>query len=156
MREAYVPRGPVPATPESIGALVDWARGAKVAKLRLEPEAPVAFADVLLDRGFVKGKPTQPEHTRILELKPPEEMLASFKQGRRYNIRTGLKRGAVVEEGKDAAEVGPFDRYHAKLFNYYVRLTGDRALSEDLVQDVLLSVHAVRAATARVEADEGT
>jgi RNA polymerase sigma-70 factor (ECF subfamily) len=33
-----------------------------------------------------------------------------------------------------------FDRYHAKLFNYYVRLTGDRALSEDLVQDVFYRI----------------
>jgi hypothetical protein len=105
VREAYVPRGPVPATPESIDALVDWARGAKVAKLRLEPEAPAAFADIFMERGFIKRKPTQPEHTRILELKPPEEMLSSFKQGRRYNIRTGQKRGAVVEEGKDAGEL---------------------------------------------------
>jgi len=105
VREAYVPRGPVPATRKSIDALVDWARGARVAKLRLEPEAPPAFGEVLTERGFIKGKPTQPEHTRILELKPPEEMLASFKQGRRYNIRTGLKRGAVVEEGKDAGEL---------------------------------------------------
>lgn len=105
VREAYVPRGPVPATPESIDALVEWARGAKMAKLRLEPEAPAAFSKVLAERGFIKGKPTQPEHTRILELKPPDEMLASFRQGRRYNIRAGLKRGAVVEEGKDAAEL---------------------------------------------------
>jgi len=105
VREAYVPRGPVPATTESIDALVEWARSAKIAKLRLEPEAPAAFADVLAERGFMKGKPTQPEHTRILRLKPPDEMLASFRQGRRYNIRAGLKRGAVVEEGKDAAEL---------------------------------------------------
>ncbi len=105
VREAYVPRGPTPATPGSIDALIEWARGAKLAKLRLEPEAPAAFAEVLAERGFVKGKPTQPEHTRILELKTPDEMLASFKQGRRYNIRTGLKRGALVEEGKDAAEL---------------------------------------------------
>lgn len=33
-----------------------------------------------------------------------------------------------------------FDRYHAKLLNYYVRLTGDRALSEDLVQDVFFRI----------------
>ena len=33
-----------------------------------------------------------------------------------------------------------FDRYHAKLFNYYVRLTGDRTLSEDLVQDVFYRI----------------
>jgi Acetyltransferase (GNAT) domain len=105
VREAYVPRGPVPATPESIDALVEWARSAKMAKLRLEPEAPAAFADVLAQRGFMKVQPTQPEHTRILRLKPPDEMLASFRQGRRYNIRAALKRGAVVEEGKDAAEL---------------------------------------------------
>jgi RNA polymerase sigma-70 factor (ECF subfamily) len=33
-----------------------------------------------------------------------------------------------------------FDRYHAKLLNYYVRLTGDRALSEDLVQEVFYRI----------------
>ena len=105
VREAYVPRGPVPANAESIDALVEWARAAKIAKLRLEPEAPAEFGDVLAERGFINGQPTQPKHTRIVELKPPDEMLASFRQGRRYNIRTGLKRGAVVEEGKDAAEL---------------------------------------------------
>lgn len=105
VREAYVPRGPVPATRESIDALVEWARSAKIAKLRLEPEAPAEFADVLAQRGFMKVQPTQPAHTRILRLKPPDEMLASFRQGRRYNIRAALKRGAVVEEGKDAAEL---------------------------------------------------
>ena len=105
VREAYVPRGPVPATAESIDALVDWARAAKIAKLRIEPEAPAAFGEVLAASGFIKAQPTQPEHTRILELKPPEEMLATFKSGRRYNIRAGLKRGAVVGEGKDAVEL---------------------------------------------------
>jgi hypothetical protein len=105
VREAYVPRGPVPASAESIGALVEWARGAKIAKLRLEPESPPAFGDLLAERGFIKAEPTQPEHTRIVKLKPPDEMLATFKQGRRYNIRTGLRRGVVVEEGRDAAEL---------------------------------------------------
>ena len=105
IREAYVPRGPAPATPEAIDALIEWARAAKIAKLRIEPESPPSFGEVLAQRGFIKGPPTQPEHTRILQLRSPDEMLASFKQGRRYNIRTGLKRGAVVEEGKDAAEL---------------------------------------------------
>jgi hypothetical protein len=105
LREAYVPRGPIPATAGSIDALVEWARAAKIAKLRVEPEAPPAFAEVLAERGFTKVKPTQPEHTRIITMRPPEEMLASFKQGRRYNIRAGLRRGVVVQEGKDAAEL---------------------------------------------------
>jgi lipid II:glycine glycyltransferase (peptidoglycan interpeptide bridge formation enzyme) len=47
----------------------------------------------------------QPQHTRILKLAPPAEMLATFKHGRRYNLRTGEKRGVVIEEGKDAAEL---------------------------------------------------
>lgn len=33
-----------------------------------------------------------------------------------------------------------FDRYHAPLFNFYSRLMGDRALSEDLVQEVFLKI----------------
>ena len=40
LREAYLPRGPVPATAASVGRLVEWARERKVARLRIEPEAP--------------------------------------------------------------------------------------------------------------------
>ena len=105
VREAYVPRGPVPATADSIDALVQWARSAKIARLRIEPEAPAAFAKILTAHGFAKVEPTQPEHTRILTLRPADEMLATFKHGRRYNIRAGLRRGVVIEEGKDAAEL---------------------------------------------------
>jgi hypothetical protein len=105
VREAYVPRGPVPATSGSIDALIKWAREAKIARLRIEPEAPAAFAEVLTALGFAKVEATQPEHTRILTMRPPEDLLATFKQGRRYNIRAGLRRGVVVEEGKDAAEL---------------------------------------------------
>jgi Acetyltransferase (GNAT) domain len=105
VREAYVPRGPVPSTSASIDALVDWSRSERIAKLRLEPDAAPAFAEVLAERGFVRVEPTQPEHTRIITLRPPDELLATFKHGRRYNIRAGLRRGAVVEEGKDAAEL---------------------------------------------------
>src|ERR1700736_4311762 len=31
-----------------------------------------------------------------------------------------------------------FDRYHGPLYGFYARLTGDRGLSEDLVQEVFL------------------
>src|SRR4029077_8267330 len=54
----------------------------------------------------VKVDPTQPEHTRIVTLRPPDELLATFKHGRRYNIRAGLRRGVTIEEGRDAAELG--------------------------------------------------
>ena len=33
-----------------------------------------------------------------------------------------------------------FDRYQQPLFSFFVRLTGDRALSEDLVQDVFYRI----------------
>lgn len=104
-REAYVPRGPVPATAAAIDSLVAWARNAKVAHLTIEPEAPATLDPALTEHGFAVTKATQPQHTRILTLRPGAEMLASFRHGRRYNIRAGLRRGVVVEEGKDAAEL---------------------------------------------------
>ncbi|HYT11237.1 MAG TPA: peptidoglycan bridge formation glycyltransferase FemA/FemB family protein [Candidatus Nitrosopolaris sp.] len=105
VREAYVPRGPVPASAEAIASLVDWARTAKVARIMVEPEAPLDFGDVMRRHGFNPASPTQPQFTRIIELSPPTAMLATFKHGRRYNIRAGERRGVVVEEGKDAAEL---------------------------------------------------
>jgi RNA polymerase sigma-70 factor (ECF subfamily) len=33
-----------------------------------------------------------------------------------------------------------FERYHSPLFNFYCRLTGDRTISEDLVQDVFFRI----------------
>ena len=105
VREAYVPRGPVPATSEAVSALVEWASANRIARLTIEPEAPASFADVMRERSFSTATPVQPQHTRILKLAPPAEMLATFKHGRRYNIRTGEKRGVVIEEGKDAAEL---------------------------------------------------
>jgi RNA polymerase sigma factor (sigma-70 family) len=33
-----------------------------------------------------------------------------------------------------------FDRYQAPLFNFYAKLTGDRTLSEDLVQEVFMRI----------------
>jgi lipid II:glycine glycyltransferase (peptidoglycan interpeptide bridge formation enzyme) len=104
-REAYVPRGPVPATAEAIDALVEWARATKMARLLVEPEAPATLTEALIERRFSAVRPTQPQHTRILQLRKPDEMLKTFKHGRRYNIRAGLRRGVVVNEGKDAAEL---------------------------------------------------
>jgi Acetyltransferase (GNAT) domain len=103
--EAYVPRGPVPASRGAIAALCGWARQARVSRLTVEPEAPAGFEAVMLEHGFSPAGPTQPKHTRILALRPPAEMLKAFKHGRRYNIRAGLRRGVVVEEGRDAAEL---------------------------------------------------
>ena len=104
-REAYVPRGPVPATAEAIDSLVEWSRSRRIARIVVEPEASDDLSEGLTARGFARTAPIQPQHTRILPLRPPDELLKTFKHGRRYNIRTGIKRGVVVEEGKDAAEL---------------------------------------------------
>ena len=36
-----------------------------------------------------------------------------------------------------------FDRYHAPLFNFYTKMTQNRTVSEDLVQDVFLRISAL-------------
>jgi GNAT acetyltransferase-like protein len=105
VREAYVPRGPVPATAASVARLLEWARERKVARLRVEPEGPPQLGDELRGLGFADAAPVQPEHSVIVDLRPPDEMLKNFRHGRRYNIRAGLRRGVVIEEGKDAAEL---------------------------------------------------
>ena len=47
---------------------------------------------------------------------------------------------AMVQDG-DVGQLGVlFERYHVPLYNYFVRLTGDRVASEDLVQEVFLRV----------------
>ena len=42
----------------------------------------------------------------------------------------------LVKKGKLDALSGLFDRYHVKLYNFFLRLTQDASLSEDLVQNV--------------------
>jgi lipid II:glycine glycyltransferase (peptidoglycan interpeptide bridge formation enzyme) len=102
--EAYVPRGPAPATPQALERLIDWASSRRVARLVIEPEAQEGFAD-LRALGFRQVAPTQPQHTRIVRLLPRERLLATFRHGRRYNIRAGLKRGVVADADHDAAEL---------------------------------------------------
>ncbi|HEV2036508.1 MAG TPA: peptidoglycan bridge formation glycyltransferase FemA/FemB family protein [Candidatus Dormibacteraeota bacterium] len=102
VREAYVPRGPVPATREAIEELVAWARGRRFARLRVEPEAPAEFAVVLRGLGFAEAESTQPANTRIVPLGDSAGVLAAVDRGTRYNIRLAERRGVVVEEGSEA------------------------------------------------------
>jgi lipid II:glycine glycyltransferase (peptidoglycan interpeptide bridge formation enzyme) len=110
-RWAYVPRGPVPADAGAIDALVDWARGRRLARLRLEPEAPSRVAEQLRERGFRPAPALQPQHTLIVPLAGEEEMLAAFKPKHRYNVRLALKRGIEVAVEDDPREL---DRQHAQ------------------------------------------
>src|SRR6185312_228619 len=48
--------------------------------------------------------------------------------------------------GGDLAQLGPlFDRYHVPLFDFLSRMTGNRHVAEDLVQEVFLRVLKYRA-----------
>jgi lipid II:glycine glycyltransferase (peptidoglycan interpeptide bridge formation enzyme) len=102
VKEAYVPRGPVPATREAMESLVAWARAKRFARLRVEPEAPAEFGGVLRDLGFAGAEPTQPANTRVVGLGDPAAVLAAFDRGTRYNIRLAERRGVAVDEGADA------------------------------------------------------
>jgi hypothetical protein len=104
-REAYVPRGPVPAERRAIESVIEWARESRIARLVVEPEGSTPLDDVMLEIGFSRAAPIQPQHTRIVKLGPASELLATFRHGRRYNIRAGQRRGVIMEEGKDAAEL---------------------------------------------------
>jgi RNA polymerase sigma factor (sigma-70 family) len=45
-----------------------------------------------------------------------------------------------VKEGKVEKLAVLFEKYHVQLFNFFLRLTGNRGTSEDLVQDVFLRI----------------
>jgi lipid II:glycine glycyltransferase (peptidoglycan interpeptide bridge formation enzyme) len=105
VREAYVPRGPVPATAEAIQKLTEWARERKAARLRIEPDGPPELGPQLLSAGFTRTAPTQPERTRILPLGNPDSVLAAMDRKVRYNIRLAERKGVTVEEGRDSAEL---------------------------------------------------
>src|SRR5260370_5515172 len=68
VREAYVPRGPVPASPDAISALIDCARATKIARINVEPEAARDFGAVMSVRGVQPARSGPPQHTRALKL----------------------------------------------------------------------------------------
>jgi RNA polymerase sigma factor (sigma-70 family) len=63
---------------------------------------------------------TENDHT--VKLAPDEDLMLEVRNG------AGEALGVL------------FDRYHSPLYNFYSKLTGDRTLSEDLVQEVFLRI----------------
>lgn len=114
LRQAYVPRGPVPFGEPALRALSEWAREQGLIRLRVEPEAEAPCTGVLREMGFRPGVPLHPVHTQIVLLGPEEDMLASFKPKHRYNIRLALRKGVEVEEGHDVAELHRQHAYTAR------------------------------------------
>jgi hypothetical protein len=102
---AYVPRGPVPPSPEAIDELASWAQDRRLARLRVEPEATPDIVPELVRRGFKPAPAMHPTTTLVVPLGTEDEMLASFKPKHRYNVKLARKRGIQVEEGSDAREL---------------------------------------------------
>lgn len=105
LRRGYVPRGPVPATPEVIEELSEWAVAHGLVRMRIEPEAETALEGNLRSLGFLPTGALHPAHTTIVPLGPPASMLAGFKPKHRYNVNLALNRGVEVEVGADAVEM---------------------------------------------------
>jgi len=84
---------------------VAWARERGLVRIRVEPDAPPALSEPMQALGFKRVPPVQPERTRILELGATDAVLARLDRGTRYNIGLAERKGVVVEEGRDAAEL---------------------------------------------------
>lgn len=109
---ASVRRGPVPATAGAVSGLVGWARAAGMARLRVEPEATAGLGESLRAAGWVPVEAADPVDTLLVRLYPPDELLASFHQKHRYNIRLASRRGVVVERCAPGEGAGELHRQH--------------------------------------------
>lgn len=109
VRQGYVPRGPSPPSAAVLRELLAWARGAGLARLRVEPEAPTELAEELRALGLrprPDARPQQPERTAIVQLRASEaELLGTFKSKTRYNIRLAERRGVAVTCGAEPEEL---------------------------------------------------
>jgi len=110
---ASVRRGPVPATASAVSELVGWARGAGVARLRIEPEALGEFGEPLRRAGWARVAAADPLDTSLVVLREPDEMLASFHQKHRYNIRLAERRGVRVDRCEPGEGAEELHRQHA-------------------------------------------
>lgn len=74
----------------------------------------------------------------------PPRLLARARGGRQSEATSVAETPTDGElmirvQGGDLAALGPlFERHHLRLFNYFLRLTGDRQGAEDLVQEVFV------------------
>jgi len=105
----YVPRGPAVAERERLLVLDTLERRAADGGglvLRVEPNDVVGdeWPAFFEGRAFVKGKPVQPEATRLLRIDlDPETLKAGFKPKTRYNLNLAEKKGVRVHGSRDVA-----------------------------------------------------
>lgn len=99
----YAPKIITPLNQNTIETLKEVARENKCIFIKVEPkvENNHVTRDTftrLHEMGFVPGRPLFTKYNFVLDVTPTEEqLLASFKQKTRYNIRVAEKRGVTVE-----------------------------------------------------------
>lgn len=86
-------------TPAVLEAIAAAARDAKVLFVRIDP-AP--GSEVATLAGSRLTKPTQPQDTLVLDLRPDADtILKSFHEKTRYNLRLAQRKGVQIEESAD-------------------------------------------------------
>lgn len=117
----YVPRGPVSPTPLDpptlrafTGRLRDAARDARLAYVRMEPEASdtPAVREALGNLGWVPAGHVQPDRTRIIDIAQVEEsILAQMHRKCRQSISKAERLGVRVVDA-DGSRLGEFYAIH--------------------------------------------
>ncbi len=137
----YLPKGPMP-TKEQVKVLGKVAKENNCIFIKVEPkvEAQDSQKELLDFRkwGFVAGRPLFTKYNFVLDVTPSEEqLLASFKQKTRYNIKVAEKRGVMVEiDNSEAA----FERY-LQLTEETTKRQGFYAHSRDYHQTMWDTLH---------------
>lgn len=137
----YLPKGPMP-TKEQVEVLGKVAKENNCIFIKVEPKVEAQdFQKEMLDFrkwGFVAGRPLFTKYNFVLDVTPSEEqLLASFKQKTRYNIKVAEKRGVTVEiDNSEAA----FERY-LQLTEETTKRQGFYAHSRDYHQTMWDSLH---------------
>ena len=109
----YYPKGNEPSY-EQVEILKKVASENKCIFIKCEPKVEVKgesdkLKAKLTEMGFVPGRPLFTKYNFVLDVsKSEEELLSSFKQKTRYNIKVAQKRGVNVELSDEAAD---FERY---------------------------------------------
>lgn len=109
----YYPKGSEPSR-EQVKVLKQVAKDNNCIFIKCEPKVEIGtqymvHGTQLKKLGFVEGRPLFTKYNFVLYVTPSEEeLLASFKQKTRYNIRVAQKRGVTVELSESVED---FERY---------------------------------------------
>lgn len=99
----YVPRAAM--TPAIVGALFEQGKATGTLFIRVDPET------IEGELGNIKPfAPMQPQDSLIIDLQPADQLLQTFHEKTRYNIRLSEKKGVTVTEsvGVDSRELDAF------------------------------------------------